>query len=146
MKMINEIKVMLPKILELIELLENYNKEIRGEIETHHNTHQKILSILTAWEHHDLLLLESIMYIGQSDFVDRANYDSEYEYYQDIENIRGHYYSPEESLENMYNYLLELKQPYGVLIDHMLAKLLLPRYLKQGLDVLRIKRIEEFSA
>ncbi|MBP1177419.1 MULTISPECIES: hypothetical protein [Paenibacillus] len=145
MSIINEIKAYLPQIIEFIDLADKYYKEVIEENKNRDSIYQEMSSKLKSWEYRNLLLLESLMYIGQSDFIDRSDYTTDYDYYRDIEAIRGHSYTPEKALNNMYNYLHDLNQ-YTSPAGHMLEKLLLSRYLKQGLDVLRIKRIEEFSS
>ncbi|MOA47889.1 hypothetical protein D3C78_1705670 [compost metagenome] len=86
------------------------------------------------------------MYIGQNDYVDPDKYETEYDYNNDLNEIQGYYYSPEEALNQMLMHLMNLNQPYNIVVDQMVSKRVLGRYLRQGLDVLRIKKIENTAS
>lgn len=142
MSLIAEVKEVLPKILELIEKADIHFEKYDDEGFDIHESRSLLIQHFNDIEYKQVLLIEALMYIGQSDYVDPNKYETEYEYNNDLNEIQGLYYSPEEALEQMEKHLMNLNQPYHIVVDQMVSKRVLGRYLRQGLDVLKIKKIE----
>jgi hypothetical protein len=135
---LKRIKQLLPQIEEIIKLTREFNA-LREGGDKAFDKRQSIVGYLSTFEYSDIVLLETLMYIGRDDYIPKERYEDEGDYYQDID-LFNENYDPSKAVDNMYKYLYD-QDRQSVIIDHMLAKFPLPKYLEQGLHVLRIKRM-----
>lgn len=127
--LIEKAKSLVPVIDELVSIFDN-GKIMNSEY---------IWDIVKKVEYEDILILQSIMYIGQNEHKPDPKYYSNYHAYEaELER-----YQPEKMLEDYVSYFNQNYESGFNRLYSMLAKMPLLDYLQNGLDMLRIRHVIE---
>lgn len=125
--LIDKAKSLVPVIDELVSLFDN------GKVLSSEGIH----ILVGKLEYEDVLILQSIMYIGQQEHTpDTGDFSNIYAYEEELERFR-----PERMLKDYVNLLGQHYESSFNRIYSMLAKMPLVDYLQEGLDLLGIRHV-----
>lgn len=127
--LIEKAKSLVPVIDELVNMSDN------GKVLNSEGIHVLVRKL----EYEDVLILQSIMYIGQQERKpDPKDFSNYYAYEEELER-----YQPERMLKDYVNLLGQHYESGFNRLYSMLAKMPLLDYLQNGLDMLRIRHVIE---
>ncbi|OPH47586.1 hypothetical protein BC351_10365 [Paenibacillus ferrarius] len=132
------IKAILPEVEKLIALSKEYQRKLNNGVSSY-LADVEVNSYLSKFDLTDIILIEALMYIGREDYIPRERYESEVDYYREVEEFYERY-DVDDIVGNKVESLFRNSDTKLTRIEQMVSKTPLSQYLEQGLHVIRVKR------